>query len=110
MGDLRSKKGTAAGRTIRTGPRGLEPLSRGLGESERVQDKVEQAGEDLSSVNAALTDKIARGTPIAKVDLPIKESAAIEVKVQEAATELVAVNEALAEEIDVRHHLEEQLS
>jgi diguanylate cyclase len=86
------------------------PLSQLLGQSERVQDKVEQAATDLSSVNAVLKDEIAEGVPLAKVERALNQSEAIEVRVQEAAEELVAVNDALALEIDERHRLEDQLS
>jgi diguanylate cyclase (GGDEF)-like protein len=85
-------------------------LSRALGQSERVQDKVEQAAEGLSSVNAILKEEISEGMPVEKVEQVLNESEAIEVKVQEAADELVSVNDALAEEIDERHSLEDQLS
>jgi diguanylate cyclase (GGDEF)-like protein len=86
------------------------PLSRALGQSERVQDKVEQAATDLASVNAVLKDEIAVGMPLAKVDQVLDQSEAVEVKVQEASDELVAVNDALAEEIVERHLLEERLT
>jgi len=86
------------------------PLTRALDQSERVQDKVEQAAVDLSLVNAVLKDEIAEGLPLAKVELALNQSEAVEVKVQEAAAELVAVNDALALEIDERHRLEDRLS
>lgn len=86
------------------------PLTRALGQSERVQDKVEQAAEDLSAINAVLKGEMAEGVPLAKVEAALLQSEAVEVKVQEAAQELVAVNDVLAEEIDERHHLEARLS
>jgi diguanylate cyclase (GGDEF)-like protein len=94
----------------RAGPPKKAPLNRALDQSEHVQDKVEQAAEDLSSVNAELKDGIAEGAGLHKVESALDQSEAVELKVQEAADELVAVNDALAEEIDERHHLEEQLS
>ncbi len=88
----------------------LAPLARALGQSERVQDKVEQAAVDLSSVNAVLKDEIAEGIPLAKVESVLNQSEEVEANVSEAAAELVAVNDALAEEIDERRQLEAQLS
>jgi diguanylate cyclase (GGDEF)-like protein len=86
------------------------PLTRVLGQSELVQDKVAQAASDLSSVNAALKEEIAEGVPLTKVELVLDQSEAIEVRVQEAADELIAVNDALALEVDERHRLEDRLS
>jgi diguanylate cyclase (GGDEF)-like protein len=94
----------------RTTPPKNAPLNRALNQSEHVQDTVEQAAEDLSSVNAELKDGIAGGVALPKVESALDQSEAVELKVQEAANELVAVNDALAEEIDERHHLEDQLS
>jgi diguanylate cyclase len=91
-------------------PNETAPLSRALDQSQQVQDKVEQAGVGLASVNAALKGEVAERVPLAKVENALNESEAIEVKVQEAAAELVAVNDALALEIDERHHLEDKLS
>jgi diguanylate cyclase len=90
--------------------RKLAPLSRALVQSERVQNKVEQAATDLSAVNAALKDEITDGVPLVKIETALSKSEAIEIKVQEAAAELDHVNDALAEEIDERHQLERHLS
>jgi diguanylate cyclase (GGDEF)-like protein len=75
-----------------------------------VQDKVEQAAVDLSTVNAVLKDEVAGGVPLAKVETALNQSEAVEVNIQEAAAELVAVNDMLAVEIDERRGLEERLS
>jgi hypothetical protein len=75
-----------------------------------VQDKVEQAGVGLASVNAALKVEVAEWVPFAKVESALNQSEAIEVKVQEAAAELATVKDALALEIDERHHLQDELS
>jgi diguanylate cyclase (GGDEF)-like protein len=91
-------------------PYDTAPLAIALGQSERVQDKVEQAASDLSSVNEVLKDDTAGGTALARVELALNLSEAVELKVQEAAEELVAVNDALALEIDARHLLEDRLS
>jgi diguanylate cyclase (GGDEF)-like protein len=86
------------------------PLARALDQSERVQDKVEQAASDLSLVNEVLKGEIEHVVPLSKVERALDRSEEIEVKVQEAAAELVAVNDALALEIDERHRLEDRLS
>jgi diguanylate cyclase (GGDEF)-like protein len=91
-------------------PQKSVPLTRVLGQSERVHDKVEQAAVELTAVNAVLKDEIADGVPLAKVERALVESEKVEVKVQEAAAELVEVNDALAQEIDERHQLEHRLS
>ncbi len=86
------------------------PLIRALNQSEHVQDTVEQAAADLSSVNAVLKDEIDAGAPLAQVERALDQSEVIESQIQEAAEELVAVNDALAEEVDVRLELERRLS
>lgn len=91
-------------------PSRTQPLTRALGQSEQVQDKVEQAASDLASVNAALKEEMSEGMPLAKAGRVLDQSEAVEVKVQEAAQELMAVNDTLAEEIDERHLLERRLA
>jgi diguanylate cyclase (GGDEF)-like protein len=91
-------------------PLACAPLSRALDQSEHVQDKVEKAAVDLSTVNAVLKDEIAAGVPLAKVENALNQSEVVEVNIQEAAAELVAVNDMLAVEIDERRGLEERLS
>src|ERR1700733_2739636 len=91
-------------------PHESTPLAVVLDQSERVQDKVEQAASELSQVNAVLKSEVNEGVPLAKVELALNQSEAVEVSVHEAAKELVAVNDALALEIDERHRLEHRLS
>lgn len=87
------------------------PLARALDQSEDVQDKVEEAGEDLSTVNAALKqDPSMTGEQRREVKQALAKSAQIEVKVQESADELETVNDALTDEIEERADLEHQLS
>lgn len=83
------------------------PLSATLDRSEQVRTKVEEAGVELSNVNATLKDE---RDDLAAVEHALTQSEAVEVKVQDAAAELVAVNDALAQEVDERHRLEQQLS
>jgi diguanylate cyclase len=93
-----------------TEPHATLALSRALGQSERVHEKVEQAAVDLSSVNAVLKDEIAHGVPLAKVETALDQSEKVEVHIQEAAADLVAVNDALANEVDERRQLKDQLT
>lgn len=87
------------------------PLAHVLDQSEGVQVKVEEAGEDLSTVNTALKqDPAMTGAQRREVKQALAKSAQVEVKVQESADELLTVNNALAEEIDERADLEHQLS
>lgn len=87
------------------------PLARVLDQSEDVQVKVEEAAEDLSTVNTALKqDPSMTGAQRREVKQALAKSAQVEIKVQESADELETVNEALAEEVDERVDLEHQLS
>ena len=87
------------------------PLARALDQSEDVQIKVEEAAEDLSTVNMTLKqDPAMTGAQRREVKQALAKSAQIEVKVQECADDLVTVNDALTEELDERADLEHQLS
>lgn len=83
------------------------PLRATLDRSEQVRNKVEEAGVELSTVNATLKEE--PGDLVA-IENALTQSEGVEVKVHQAAAELVAVNDALAEEVDERHRLEQQLS
>jgi diguanylate cyclase (GGDEF)-like protein len=74
-----------------------------------VQDNVERAAHDLSSVNAVLANDVRPNTS-ARVELALDQSEAVEVLVEQAAEELAIVNDALAKEIEARHALEAQLA
>lgn len=85
------------------------PLSRVLGKNQQVQDRVAQAGDDLSTVNAELKEHVEEGAH-PEIDGALKQSEAIETEVQDVAQELVLVNAALAAEVAERQDLEERLS
>jgi diguanylate cyclase (GGDEF)-like protein len=85
------------------------PLVRALGKSEQVKEKVEEAAEELSEVNAALKADIETGMPVVEVEAALDRSEAVEAKVTQAAEELVEVNNALADEIDERNALEQRV-
>ena len=80
-----------------------------VGQGERVQDLVDEAAEDLGSVNVALKAELASQVGTAAADDVIEKSEAVEGKVQEAADELSVMNRALKAEVRERHALEVQL-
>ncbi|MEX2197293.1 MAG: hypothetical protein WD886_00670, partial [Burkholderiales bacterium] len=87
------------------------PLARALDQSEDVQVKVEEAADDLSTVNNTLKqDPAMTGAQRREVKQALAKSAEIEVKVQECADDLETVNETLTEELEERADLEHQLS
>ena len=85
------------------------PLHRVLDKNQLVQDRVEQAGDDLSTVNAELKQHLDEGAH-PTIEGALKQSEAIESEVQDVAQELVLVNAALAAEVADRQDLEERLS
>ena len=89
---------------------GRRALGHALIQSEQVQEKVERAAIELSSVNAVLKEELRPATSIAEIVRALDQSEAVEEAVHEAADELALINDALAQEIDQRHHLERQLS
>lgn len=80
-----------------------------VGQGERVQGLVEEAAEELGSVNVALKAELAPQAGSAVVDQAIEKSEAVEDKVHEASDELSVMNRALKAEVRERHALEAQL-
>lgn len=105
----RRKEGGRKVRTINQSVDGA-PLARVLGQSEQVQDMVEDAAEHLGEVNTRLKEHVDRDLPLREVSDALDESVDVEVKVQKAADELVVVNDALAAEIDERMAIERELN
>lgn len=94
-------------------PSGTKPaksLTHVLVQSERVKDMVEEAAEELSSVNTVLKQELADRDPLTEVGDAIQKSETVEIKVQDAAEELSNVNQALEREVKERHLLEHQLA
>lgn len=92
---------------------GAEPaalLTRVLGESERVEDLVEECATELSIVNDALKQELEGTTTQPDIENALVQSEAVEDKVQLAAEKLSAVNQALHGEVQERHLLENQLA
>ena len=85
-------------------------LTKTLVQSARVKDMVEEAAEELSSVNTVLKQELTDRHSLPEVDNAIQKNEAVEIKVQDAAEELSLVNQALENEVKERHLLEHQLS
>ena len=85
-------------------------LTKALVQSERVKDMVEEAAEELSSVNTVLKQELADQDSQPAVENAIQKSESVEIKVQDAAEELSVVNRALENEVNERHLLEHQLA
>ena len=94
------------------GPKGgnkpAKALTKVLEQSERVKDLVEEAAEELSTVNVVLKTELADSDPPPVVQEAIEKSEVVEEKVQEASEQLAVVNSALEREIQDRHVLEFQ--
>lgn len=80
-----------------------------VGQGERVQGLVDEAAEDLGSVNVALKAELPPQAGGTAVDQAIEKSEAVEGKVQEASDELSVMNRALKAEVRERHALEVEL-
>ena len=94
-------------------PNGTKPvrsLTKLLVQSERVKSMVEEAAEDLSSVNMVLKQELADQDSLPEVENAIQKSETVEIKVQDAAEELSVMNQALENEVKERHLLEHQLA
>lgn len=94
-------------------PNGTKPvksLTNVLIQSERVKDMVEEAAEELSSVNMVLKQELADRGSLPEVEDAIQKSETVEIKVQDAAEELSIVNQALENEVKERQLLEHQLA
>ncbi|MES1999122.1 MAG: GGDEF domain-containing protein [Pseudomonadota bacterium] len=94
-------------------PNGTTPdrsLTKVLVQGERVKDMVEEAAEELSSVNRVLKQELAEQDSLPEVENAIQKSETVEIKVQDAAEELSVMNQALENEVRERHLLEHQLA
>jgi diguanylate cyclase (GGDEF)-like protein len=85
-------------------------LTRVLGESERVEDLVEECAQELSIVNDTLKQELKSATPPPDIGNALVQSEAVEDKVQQVAKKLSAVNQALHGEVEERHVLENELA
>lgn len=86
------------------------PLASVLNDSEQIQVKVEECAQELSSVNAVITNEIIDHLPLALIEQALQQSEQVEDKVQECADDLSLVNQALTDEINQRRKLERKLA
>ena len=84
-------------------------LTKVLGQAEMVKILVEEAAQDLSSVNSVLKEGLEGGNATPGIEKALQKSEAIEDKVQDAADKLSVVNAALRNEVLERHVLENKL-
>jgi diguanylate cyclase (GGDEF)-like protein len=81
-----------------------------LDQSQQATEKIERAAVELSSLNAELQTRLARGIPAEALECSLTRTEAIEVDAREAADELAMVNASLRNEINEHQHLEDQLA
>ena len=86
------------------------PLVTALNQSVQVRDKVEECVQELSSINAVLTQELTERVPLDVVENALHQSEDVELKVQECADDLSFVNETLSDEIRERKKLESRFS
>jgi diguanylate cyclase (GGDEF)-like protein len=90
-------------------PQPAKTLTKVLNQSEHVKGLVEEAAEELSSVNEDLKQEVQESEPRPGVKSALQKSEAVEEKVQEASEKLEVVNRALEDEVKDRHALEDRL-
>ena len=86
-----------------------KPIAKALGQTEEVKALVEEAAQDLSSVNADLKEGLESASPLESMEKVLVQNEAVEEKVQEAADKLADVNVDLKNEVRARHILEFKL-
>ncbi len=86
-----------------------KPIVKALGQTEKVKALVDEAAQDLSSVNSDLKDGLESDNPLESMEKVLLQSEAVEEKVQEAADKLAIVNIELKDEVRARHVLEFKL-
>jgi len=84
-------------------------LTKVLGQAETVQVLVDEAAQDLSSVNSVFKQGLDEGNATPVIGKALQKSEVIEGNVQDAADKLAVVNAALRDEVSERHVLESKL-
>lgn len=84
-------------------------IMKALGQTEKVKTLVDEAAQDLSSVNSDLKDGLDGENQLESMEKVLVQSEAAEEKVQEAADTLAIVNIELKDEVRARHVLEFKL-
>lgn len=88
----------------------VKALTEVLVQNEEVRGLVDEAAEDLSSVNAGLKRVLDHPSPPSHIEKALVETESVEDKVQEAADKLAVVNDALKDAVAEREALEVQLA
>src|ERR1700722_19687500 len=81
-----------------------------LGQSEQVQELIEQSAEDLCSVNAGIKHELANNDPLLVVKSTLDKNEAVTSKLQDASEGLMEVNQALQIAIRDRTMVDHQLA
>ena len=84
-------------------------LTKVLGQAETVKVLVDEAAQDLCSVNSVLKQGLQESNATPGIDKALQKSEVIEDNVQDAADKLSIVNAALRDEVSERHVLESKL-
>ena len=87
----------------------VKALAQVLGQTKIVKALVQEAAQDLSSVNSVLKQGLEGKNPPHGIEKALQKSEAIEDKVQDAVDKLSVVNAALKAEVHERHELESKL-
>jgi diguanylate cyclase (GGDEF)-like protein len=87
----------------------VKALTKVLGQTKEVKGLVDEAAQELSSVNAVLKQELEVRQPPPGIEKALEKTETIEDKVQDAADKLSVVNAALKDEVHERHALEIQL-
>lgn len=91
------------------GDKPVKALSKVLGQTKEVKGLVDEAAQELSSVNAVLKQELEVLQPPSGVEKALEKTETVEDMVQDAADKLSIVNTALKDEVHERHALEVQL-
>ena len=81
-----------------------------LKRSEHVNELIQQATEELSSLNKNIKQELANTDPLPEVENALEKSAAVEHKLRDASERLMAVNRALEGEVRARIMVDHQLA
>jgi len=91
-------------------PQKPPPLALARDRAESVKGKVEEAADELSSVNGVLQQELGESAPKREVAEAMQQSVGVEAKVQECAQDLEVVASVLSDEILERARLSRQVT
>ena len=96
-------------KTLPPTPSAPRELTRVIGQSEKIQETVEESADELAVVNSELKSERAAGQS-GGLEKPIAQNEAVELKLKTAAEELAVVTNALQAELREREVLEHELT